>query len=83
MYNKDREGVMGYYAGPKAAHICSHVKFNLRGCTRRAGHTGLHENMNNPYHRSWENEDGRYIETQEEWVALVDNIVGSNGKYRD
>jgi hypothetical protein len=74
---------MGYYAGPKADHICSHVKFNLRGCTRRADHTGLHGNMHDPYGRSWKDEDGRYVKTYEQWCAMVDNLTGSNGKYSD
>jgi len=74
---------MGWYVGPKADHICSHAKFNLRGCTRRAGHSGSHTNINDPYGRTWEDADGKYCETKEDWVWLIDNLTGSGGKYND
>jgi len=74
---------MGWYAGPKSPDVCSHVKFNLRGCTLHAHHSGSHTNVNDPLGRCWQDEDGRYSETKADWVALVDNLVGSNGKYDD
>lgn len=69
---------MGYYAGSeKPAHHCSHVRFGLRGCTRMANHVQQgkpHHNMWSPDHETWEDKDGRYVETKEDWVAMVDQM---------
>jgi len=63
---------MGYYAGPKSPNICSHVKFGLRGCTRRSGHNGPHTNMFDSKAELWDDRDGMYCETHEDWVHMID-----------
>lgn len=66
---------MGVYGGqPKAAHLCSHVKFSLKGCNRLAGHEGLHRNIFDSTNEQWDDAAGRYSETQADWVGLVDNL---------
>ena len=72
---------MGWYAGPKPAHICSHAKFNLKGCNRLAGHKGPHRNIFDVTDERWGDEAGRYIETLAEWFALIDNLANRKGEY--
>ena len=43
----------GYYCGPKANHICSHVRSDLRGCNRLANHDGPHYNIYAPRGETW------------------------------
>jgi len=68
---------MGYYAGPKPIHICSHVS-RLKGCTRLKGHTAQGKDHWNMFSKgpTWKDEDGQYIETKQDW----DNMINQLGK---
>jgi len=63
-----------WYAGPKDSSVCSHVKFNLKGCNRLANHDGMHRNIFDSTNEYWSDDAGRYINTQKEWIALVKGL---------
>lgn len=65
---------MGYYAGPKATHICSHVRSDLRGCNRLANHDGPHYNIFAPAGETWTDADGMYCETHADWCKTVEKL---------
>jgi hypothetical protein len=71
---------MGWYAGPKNPNVCSHAKFNLKGCNRFAGHDGPHRNIYDTTNEQWGDDAGMYCETEEQWTALVDNLGKSQQK---
>ena len=56
--------------------ICTHHKFNLKGCNRKAGHEGLHRNIYDTTDERWADDAGTYVNTREHWVALV-NALGT------
>jgi hypothetical protein len=50
---------------------CHHFRFGLRGCTLTQGHTGPHTNGFSRDGAWWSDEDGMYVNTREDWSALV------------
>lgn len=63
---------MSYNRSP---HICNHVRFGLRGCTRLRGHTTPHYNMwTGRDGATWNDEDGMFINSQEDWNKMVDAL---------
>lgn len=62
----------------KPDHICTHVRFGLRGCTRLKGHIEQGKPHFNMFagrdSATWNDEDGMYVNNQEEWVKMVDTL---------
>ncbi len=54
------------------AHLCPHHMFTLKGCNRLRGHEGLHRNIFDKFDERWSDEQGMNVETQDDWVKLVD-----------
>jgi hypothetical protein len=55
---------------------CAHHYRSLRGCWLPKGHSGEHHNPNLNGTECWDDTDGVYVNSQEDWVGLV-NLLGA------
>ena len=66
---------------------CTHHHHNLRGCWLPRGHSGPHDNPNLRQFQkdftTWEDADGSYINTPDDWRALIDALIdrGRRGEF--
>lgn len=58
---------------------CTHHHHNLRACWLPRGHSGRHDNPNLRQFQgeftSWEDSDGYYIHSREDWQAHVGRLI--------